>query len=197
MPHRKEAGQVVRTQTPSRHQHSMALLLQAGPWHWEGPSSSAEPMGCPKLRCGALGSPGHGNRRAASGQHPLQVLGSRAACTLPARCLHTLTVTRLSSSRLCSARDPASGPGACLCHLPLLLLAPLDVPVGLDDASSLLCHDALPSHRHGHCRGRRALAQAGSQEEPLPSSLRAGMGQSVGMEGEKAGPGSGELSPRG
>lgn len=104
---------------------------------------------------------------------------------LPACCLHSPIVTRLSSPRPCSARDPASGLGARLCCLPLLLLAPLDVPVGLDDASSLLRHDALPSHGHGHCRGCRALAQAGSQEEPLPSRLRAEMGQSAGMGGGK------------
>ena len=96
----------------------------------------------------------------------------------------SLGAGRPSSSRLGSAGDPA--PGAALCHLPLLLLAPLDVPVGLDDAGPLLLHDAPASHRHRRCRGRRgrlALAQARRQEELLPSSLRAQTGHIRGDNG--------------
>lgn len=85
------------------------------------------------------------------------------------------------ASGQCPSRAPRSsarpGPGT----LPCQLFAPLDVPVGLDDARPLLLQDALPSHRHhrGHRGrgGRLAPAQARRQEELLPSSLQAEMGQ--------------------
>lgn len=151
-------------------------------------SRSMVPQGAPSRGAGSPRARQH-QKSSARTTIPLESWGPGVCTPLPG------AGRRPSSSRLGSAGDPASSLcSPTLRHLPLLLFAPLDVPVRLDDAGSLLLHDAPASHRHRRCQGCRALAQARREEEPLPSSLWAETGP---IREDRDGESSEELSPRG
>lgn len=133
-----------------RHRHAHATSAQRHFYYKQvrgtagAPAPARSPRGALSRDAGLWGAPGLGNGRAGSGQPSPSSPG--VPCCLHAACTPLLGPGRPSSSGLGSAGDLASGLGTAPCRLPLLLFAPLDVPVGLDDTHSLLLHDAPASH---------------------------------------------------